>query len=87
LLKPICVTVLVLNILWIWNDFLLPALVIMKKELQTIPLSINTLFATYAKQWDLAMAALVMSIIPLIIVFLFLQKHIIRGITEGAVKS
>jgi raffinose/stachyose/melibiose transport system permease protein len=87
LLKPMTVTVVLLNSLWFWNEFLLAQLVLLKPELRTIQLAINSLFGEYTKQWDLALAALVMAITPAILFFFFLQKHIIEGVTAGAVKG
>lgn len=87
LLKPMTVTVIVLQSLWMWNDFLLPLLVLQKPELRTIQLATNALFGQYTKQWDLALAALVMGVIPILGFFLALQRHIIQGITAGAVKG
>lgn len=86
LLKPITVTVAILNSLWIWNDFLLPSLVLQNPNLRTIPLATFFFFGQYTKQWDLALAALVLSIIPLLIFFFSMQKHIIKGITSGSIK-
>lgn len=86
LLKPITVTIIILNSLWIWNDFLLPMLVLQDPELRTIPLATFFFFGQYTKQWDLALAALVISIIPLLIFFFSMQKHIIKGITSGSIK-
>ncbi|RBW69110.1 carbohydrate ABC transporter permease [Bacillus taeanensis] len=86
LLKPITVTVVILNTLWIWNDFLLPLLVLQDPELRTIPLATSSFFAQYTKQWDMGLAALVLGITPIIIFFLFLQKHIIKGIAAGSIK-
>ncbi|MGM0779909.1 MAG: carbohydrate ABC transporter permease [Bacillota bacterium] len=86
LLKPITVTVVILNTLWIWNDYLLPLLVLQDAELRTIPLATSSFFAQYTKQWDMGLAALVMGITPVIIFFLFLQKHIIKGIAQGSIK-
>ncbi|MBM7586306.1 raffinose/stachyose/melibiose transport system permease protein [Bacillus pakistanensis] len=86
LLKPITVTVIILNTLWIWNDFLLPLLVLQDAELRTIPLATSSFFAQYTKQWDMGLAALVLGITPIIIFFLFLQKHIIKGIASGSIK-
>jgi raffinose/stachyose/melibiose transport system permease protein len=86
LLKPITVTVIILNTLWIWNDYLLPLLVLQDAELRTIPLATSSFFAQYTKQWDMGLAALVMGITPVIIFFLFLQKHIIKGIASGSIK-
>lgn len=85
LLKPTTVTVAVLNCIWIWNDFLLPFLTINGK-INTIPLAMNTFFGAFSKQWELAMAALVMAIIPIIIFYFFVQKHIIAGIVQGSIK-
>jgi len=87
LLKPMTVTVLLLNTLWIWNDFLLPSLILRGKEMQTIPLAIYAFFGQYMKQWDLALAALVLGVIPIICFFLGLQKYIVEGITAGSVKG
>ncbi|MBD8070623.1 carbohydrate ABC transporter permease [Bacillus sp. PS06] len=86
LLKPITVTVVILNTLWIWNDFLLPMLVLQDADLRTIPLATSSFFAQYTKQWDMGLAALVLGITPVIIFFLFLQKHIIKGIAAGSIK-
>ncbi|WP_078378837.1 carbohydrate ABC transporter permease [Sutcliffiella halmapala] len=86
LLKPITVTVIILNTLWIWNDYLLPLLVLQSAELRTIPLATSSFFAQYTKQWDMGLAALVLGISPVIIFFLFLQRHIIKGIAAGSVK-
>lgn len=86
LLKPITVTVVILNSLWIWNDFLLPSLVLQDPELRTIPLATFFFFGQYTKQWDLALATLVISIIPLLIFFFAMQKHIVKGITSGSIK-
>ncbi|CAM4346304.1 carbohydrate ABC transporter permease [Paenibacillus alkaliterrae] len=87
LLKPMTVTVIVLQSLWMWNDFLLPLLVLQKPELQTIQVAMNSLFGQYMQQWDLALAALVMGIMPILVFFLALQRYIIQGITAGAVKG
>lgn len=85
LLKPITVTVAVLNGIWIWNDFLLPFLTVNGK-INTIPLAMNTFFGAFSKQWELAMAGIVLSIIPMAILYFCVQKYIIKGITQGSVK-
>ena len=85
LLKPTTVTVAVLNSIWIWNDFLLPFLTVNGK-LNTIPLAMNNFFGAFSKQWELAMAALIMAIIPIVIFYFFVQKHIIAGIVQGSIK-
>lgn len=87
LLKSMTVTIMLLNSLWIWNDFLLPSLILQSPELRTIPLSTYSFFGQYTKQWDLALAALVMGILPIVIFFLAMQKNIIEGITAGSVKG
>lgn len=87
LLKPMTATILILNTLWIWNDFLLPSLILQDRALKTIPLSISAFFAQYTKQWDLALAALVLAILPIVAFFLSLQKYIICGIVAGSVKG
>ncbi|WP_243387043.1 carbohydrate ABC transporter permease [Bacillus kexueae] len=86
LLKPITVTVIILNTLWIWNDYLLPLLVLQDAELRTIPLAASSFFAQYTKQWDMGLAALVLGVVPIVIFFLFLQRHIIKGIAQGSIK-
>ncbi len=86
LLKPIAVTVSILNAMWIWNDFLLPSLMINKAGWQTLPLKTYLFFGQYAKRWDLATAGLIMVILPIIVFFLFCQKYIVKGITNGAIK-
>jgi len=87
LLKPMTITIIILNSLWIWNDYLLPSLILNSPNLRTIPLATYSFFGQYTKQWDLALAALVLSVLPIIIFFLALQKHIIEGITAGSVKG
>lgn len=86
LLKPITVTIVILNTLWIWNDFLLPSLMLRDVDLRTIPLATFYFFGQYTKQWDLALAGLVLGIIPLLLFFFALQKQIIQGITSGSIK-
>lgn len=87
LLKPICVTVAVLDVLWIYNDFLLPFVLISDNELRTLPLVMYTFFTAYGRPWDLAMASLTMVLTPAIIMFVILQKQITGGIVSGAVKG
>ncbi|WP_054957433.1 carbohydrate ABC transporter permease [Paenibacillus dakarensis] len=87
LMKPMFVTVIILNTLWIWNDYLLPSLILTSAELRTIPIATFAFFGQYTKQWDLALPALVLGITPVIIFFLIMQKYIIEGITAGAVKG
>ncbi|MCD8510230.1 MAG: carbohydrate ABC transporter permease [Bacillus sp. (in: Bacteria)] len=86
MLKPITVTVIILNVIQIWNDFLLPSLVLTNTRLRTIPLSTFYFFGEFTIQWNMAMAGLTLTVIPVVIFYLFAQKHIIKGIGEGAVK-
>lgn len=86
LLKPITVTVSILNAMWIWNDFLLPQLVINKEGWQTIPLKMFFFFGQYSKKWDLALAGLVIAMVPIIIFYFIMQKQIVKGITQGSIK-
>lgn len=85
LLRPILATIAVLNALWIWNDFLLPYLILGKPS--TIPLSQMYFYGQYNQQWHLIMAGFVVSTIPVVVFFLFMQKYIIQGISAGAVKG
>jgi raffinose/stachyose/melibiose transport system permease protein len=86
ILKPITVTVMILNVISIWNDYLLPSLTLSDKGLRTIPLSTFYFFGEFTIQWNLAMAGLTLTIIPVVIFYALSQKHIIKGIGEGAVK-
>lgn len=86
LLKPTTVTIIVLDSLWFWNDYLLPSLSVNKEGLYTIPLKMFYFFGEFNKQWHLALAALVIVIVPIIILFVALQKHVVKGISDGAVK-
>ncbi len=86
LLKPITMTIVILDVLWIWNDFLLPNLVLMNANLRTLPLSTFYFFATYTVDYGLLMAALILTIIPVIALYLFLQKYIIAGVLQGSSK-
>lgn len=85
MLKPITATIVILNSLWIWNDFLLPSLALFQKS-RTLPLSTFSFFGRFTTDFGLAMAGLVLSMLPIIILYLALQRQIISGISEGAVK-
>ncbi|AMQ06195.1 MULTISPECIES: carbohydrate ABC transporter permease [Sporosarcina] len=85
LLKPISVTVGILNVIWIWNDYLLPSLILSDSS-ATIPIKMFLFFGQYTKQWHLALAGLTIAVIPVIIGYFFAQKQIIEGVSEGAVK-
>ena len=86
LLKPTTATLVILNVLAFWNDYLLPSLVLGKKELYTLPLSTYVFYGTYSANYGVIMAALVLTVAPIVILYLFLQKQIIHGVVAGAVK-
>ncbi|WP_125588722.1 carbohydrate ABC transporter permease [Companilactobacillus jidongensis] len=85
MLSPMTVTVAILNIIAIWNDYLLPSLVLPQTQ-YTIPLQMFNFFGQYTKQWHLALAGITISILPVILFYLIAQKWIIKGVTDGAVK-
>ncbi|MCL2244068.1 MAG: carbohydrate ABC transporter permease [Treponema sp.] len=88
ILTPITVTVLILNSMWIWNDFLLPLLVLGGgNNIQTLPLAVANFVGSFLRRWDLILTSTLMAMFPVIILFLFLQKYIIKGIVDGAVKG
>ncbi|MBM7686907.1 MAG: maltose transport system permease protein [Epulopiscium sp.] len=87
LLKPIQVTVLILNGVWIWNDFLLPSLMLgLNGKIKTLPIAVTSFVGSYVKQWDLILTAALLAMLPIIVLFIFAQKQIIRGMVEGAIK-
>mgnify|MGYP002771668246 FL=1 len=86
MLKPTTMTVIILDVIWIWNDYLLPSLVLSSKANRTIPLSTFSFFGQFTIQWNMAMAGLTLTIIPVGIFYLCAQKYIIKGVAAGAVK-
>lgn len=87
LLQSVIVTVLILNGIWIWNDYLLPLLVLgANGNIQTIPLAVTAFAGSYVKQWDLILTSALLAMLPVIILFIFAQKYIIKGMVEGAIK-
>ncbi|MBW4081189.1 carbohydrate ABC transporter permease [Paenibacillus sp. S150] len=87
LLRPITATVIMVHTLWYWNDFLLPLLLLQRPDLRTIPVAINSMFGQYMKNWELALPALTMAIAPAALLFLVLQRQVMEGVTNGAVKG
>ena len=86
-LRPIYITVAILNTMWIWNDYLLPYLVI-GSNYKTIPIAVQYLQGGYgSRDMGAMMAMLVLAIVPIVIFYLFLQKYIIEGVVAGAVKG
>ena len=87
ILKPTAITVAILNTMWIWNDYLLPYLVI-GSEYKTIPIAIQYLKGGYGSvDMGAMMAMLVLAIIPIVVFYLTSQKYIIKGVVAGAVKG
>ena len=86
LLKPIISTMVILNSLAFWNDFLLPSLVLTDKKLLTLPLSTYSFYGTYSADYGTIMAGLLLCVIPILILYIILQKQIIGGVVAGAVK-
>ena len=88
LLKSVTVTVIVLDVMWIWNDFLLPLLMVnSSNETKTLVLAAYTFVGQMNTKWHYAMTAMVLAVTPSIIVFIFLQKYIVEGVVAGAVKG
>lgn len=88
ILKPTAITVAILQAMWIWNDYLLPYLVLDIKKYKTIPIAIQYLKGGYGSiDWGAMMAMLVLAIIPIIIFYVACQKYIIEGVVAGAVKG
>ena len=86
LLKPTIATVGIINAMAYWNDYLLPSLVLKKKNLYTIPIATQAFYGTYSTDIGLIMAALLLAMLPILILYVFLQRYIVEGVTSGAVK-
>lgn len=86
LLKPTIATVAIIDAMAFWNDYLLPSLVLAKKELYTIPIATQVFYGTYSTDIGLVMAALLLAMLPILILYVFLQRYIVEGVTSGAVK-
>jgi raffinose/stachyose/melibiose transport system permease protein len=88
LLRPVTVSVIVINAMWMWNDFLLPLLILSgAKKSMTLQLAAYNFFGQYKVEWQSAMAGVLLTITPAIIFYLILQRHIIKGMVAGAVKG
>jgi len=87
LLTPVITTVTILNGMWIWNDYLLPSLMLGQNgKIKTLPVAVQAFVGSYVKQWDLILTAALLAIIPMIVIFLVAQKQIMNGMVEGAIK-
>ncbi|WP_029324222.1 carbohydrate ABC transporter permease [Butyrivibrio sp. AE3004] len=87
LLKPTIATVAIIDAMAFWNDYLLPSLVLQKKDLYTIPIATQAFYGTYSTDIGLVMAALLLAMLPILVLYLFLQRYIVKGVTSGAVKG
>jgi len=86
LLKPTIATVAIIDAMAFWNDYLLPSLVLIKKEIYTIPIATQVFYGTFSTDIGLIMAALLLAMLPILILYMFLQRYIVEGVTSGAVK-
>ena len=87
LLQTILITVLILNGIWIWNDYLLPLLMLGSNgAVQTLPIAVTAFAGAYLKQWDLILTSTLLAMVPVIILYLFAQRYIIKGMIDGAIK-
>lgn len=87
LLKPIIITVVIVKAVDCWNHFLFPLVLLQGNKYRTLPLAVFFFKGEYITEWSILFAALTLSIIPIIIFYFMMQKHIIAGLTAGAVKS
>ena len=88
LLAPVITTVTILNGMWIWNDYLLPSMLLgLNGHYKTLPVAVQSFVGSYVKQWDLILTAALLAIIPMVVIFLIGQKQIMNGMIEGAVKG
>jgi len=87
LLKPAITTLFILDFLAIWNDFLLPMLTLTRNSMKTITVAIYSFYGEYGSRWELSFSAYLLAIVPIIIVYMFLQRNIVNGILLGAVKG
>lgn len=87
ILKPAMATLIIMQSFQIWNDYLLASLYVSKKQLKTLTVAIQSLFSAQSSDYTTAMAAIVISVLPIAVLFLSLQKYFIKGMTVGAVKG
>jgi raffinose/stachyose/melibiose transport system permease protein len=88
LLRSVTATIVIIDVMWIWNDFLLPLIMVNgSPATKTLTLAAYTFVGQYNTDWQYTMTAMVMAVLPSIVVFIFLQRHIVKGVTAGAVKG
>lgn len=86
ILAPTSMTIAILNVMWIWNDYLLPSLILTKENLYTMPIKMKVFNGTYMNNWELLIPALLITILPILIAYFFAQKYIINGVMQGSIK-
>lgn len=86
MLAPTSTTIGILNVMWIWNDYLLPSLVLTKDNLYTMPIKMKVFNGTYMNNWELLIPALLLTIIPILVAYFISQKHVIEGVMQGSIK-
>jgi len=87
LLQPTIASLVVMFTLWIWNDYALANMMLTSQSTRTLTIAIYGFFSSFTNRWDYALTALALSIIPITLFYLFMQKHIVKGISAGAVKG
>lgn len=87
LLRPTLLSLFVLDLFWIWNDYIVALTLLNTSDLMTLQLAINKLFGLYSNQWDVALPAIVISILPILVINVIMQKKIVAGVAAGAVKG
>lgn len=87
LLRPIIITMVLLDTVWVWNDFLLPTILLTSPDTFTLPVSLYNMTSEHFQRWNLLFAAAIFAMLPIIILFFSCQKYIVKGITEGSLKG
>ncbi|MDZ5471694.1 carbohydrate ABC transporter permease [Bacillus sp. 31A1R] len=86
MLRPIAVTVAILNVLWIWNDYLLPSLVLNNEAVYTMPVMMKVFNGTYMNNWELLIPAILLTVLPILILYMISQRSVINGVMQGSIK-
>ena len=87
IMKPTYISVGILETMWVWNDYLLPSIMLgLNGKIKTLPIAVSSFVGSYVKQWDLILSAAFLAMIPIVILFLIAQKQIIQGMVDGAIK-
>jgi raffinose/stachyose/melibiose transport system permease protein len=86
-MRPTVVTVIISDLFWVWNEFQIALIFLNTSKLRTIQLAINQMFGQYSTKWNIALPGLLISLLPIVAVFLLLQRHVVAGVMSGAVKG